>query len=75
MAHPEGVDRLTSPTDMDVIDIDSDTGNIKKYNPLKESDIAKLVLKRDIVMKAIEFSDSENDRDSIISQKKSPALK
>ena len=73
MAHPEGVNHLTSPKDMDVIDVDIDTVHIKQYTPLKESDIAKLILKRDIVLKAVESSDSENDSDTVIYPKKTPA--
>ena len=74
MALSEDVNHLTSPQDTDVIDVDSDTVHTKKYTPLKESDVAKLILKRDKLLKAIESSDSENDSDTVISPKKSPTL-
>ena len=61
MAHPKGVGHLPSPTNMDVIDVDSDTIHSKPHTPLKESDLAKLISKRDKLLKAIESSDSEND--------------
>ena len=70
MALPEDASHITSPKDMDVIDVDSDFVLTKKYTPLKESDVAKLILKRDKLLKAIESSDSEIDSDTVISPKK-----
>ena len=53
MAHPKGADHLSSPNNMDVIDVDSDNVRIQPHTPLKESDIAKLISKRDKLLKAI----------------------
>ena len=69
MAHPKGVDHLSSPKNMDVIDVDNDTVHIEPDTPLNESDIAKIILKIDKLLKSIESSESENDITSIISPK------